>query len=143
MIELHHIFSVEMEYLIWLVFFFFSLLVYFIVYYMKLPSEIKAIKGFILGQLGGMIAFLMVFLAMIIKILLQISLFIPVLTFILFSISLSGVAYGNQILLKNKNKIYLSKEELDKRKEFIPWQYGGSIVLSIYFLFVLGLLWFM
>lgn len=68
-----------------------------------------------------MIAFLMVFLAMIIKILLQISLFIPVLTFILFSISLSGVAYGNQILLKNKNKIYLSKEELDKRKEFIPW----------------------
>ncbi len=143
MIELHHISSVEMEYLIWLVFFFFSLLVYFIVYYMKLPSEIKAIKGFILGQLGGMIAFLMVFLAMIIKILLQISLFIPVLTFILFSISLSGVAYGNQILLKNKNKIYLSKEELDKRKEFIPWQYGGSIVLSIYFLFVLGLLWFM
>lgn len=143
MIELHHISSIEMEYLIWLVFFFFSLLVYFIVYYMKLPSEIKAIKGFILGQLGGMIAFLMVFLAMIIKILLQISLFIPVLTFILFSISLSGVAYGNQILLKNKNKIYLSKEELDKRKEFIPWQYGGSIVLSIYFLFVLGLLWFM
>jgi|GEM_PF-2483814 hypothetical protein len=143
MIELHHISSVEIEYLIWLVFFFFSLLVYFIVYYMKLPSEIKAIKGFILGQLGGMIAFLMVFLAMIIKILLQISLFIPVLTFILFSISLSGVAYGNQILLKNKNKIYLSKEELDKRKEFIPWQYGGSIVLSIYFLFVLGLLWFM
>lgn len=143
MIELHHISSVEMEYLIWLVFFFFSLLVYFIVYYMKLPSEIKAIKGFILGQLGGMIAFLMVFLAMIIKILLQISLFIPVLTFILFPISLSGVAYGNQILLKNKNKIYLSKEELDKRKEFIPWQYGGSIVLSIYFLFVLGLLWFM
>lgn len=143
MIELHHISSVEIEYLIWLVFFFFSLLVYFIVYYMKLPSEIKAIKGFILGQLGGMIAFLMVFLAMIIKILLQISLFVPVLTFILFSISLSGVAYGNQILLKNKNKIYLSKEELDKRKEFIPWQYGGSIVLSIYFLFVLGLLWFM
>lgn len=143
MIELYHISSIEMEYLIWLVFFFFSLLVYFIVYYMKLPSEIKAIKGFILGQLGGMIAFLMVFLAMIIKILLQISLFIPVLTFILFSISLSGVAYGNQILLKNKNKIYLSKEELDKRKEFIPWQYGGSIVLSIYFLFVLGLLWFM
>lgn len=143
MIELHHISSVEIEYLIWLVFFFFSLLVYFIVYYMKLPSEIKAIKGFILGQLGGMIAFLMVFLAMIIKILLQISLFIPVLTFILFSISLSGVAYGNQILLENKNKIYLSKEELDKRKEFIPWQYGGSIVLSIYFLFMLGLLWFM
>lgn len=143
MIELYYISSIEMEYLIWLVFFFFSLLVYFIVYYMKLPSEIKAIKGFILGQLGGTIAFLMVFLAMIIKILLQISLFIPVLTFILFSISLSGVAYGNQILLKNKNKIYLSKEELDKRKEFIPWQYGGSIVLSIYFLFVLGLLWFM
>jgi hypothetical protein len=39
---------------------------------------------------------------------------------ILFCASGSGVAYGNQILLKNKDKVHLSEQEVAERKELIP-----------------------
>lgn len=108
-------------------------------YYINLPKEIKEVKGFILGQFSGFIALLIAMFVAIIEILFQISGLATTLSFILFCASASGVAYGNQILLKNKDKVHLSEEEVDRRKALIPWQYGVSIfttVLCLVLLFI-------
>lgn len=108
-------------------------------YYINLPKEIKEVKGFILGQFSGFIALLIAMFVAIIEILFQISGLATTLSFILFCASASGVAYGNQILLKNKDKVHLSEEEVDRRKALIPWQYGASIfttVLCLVLLFI-------
>lgn len=108
-------------------------------YYINLPKEIKEVKGFILGQFSGFIALLIAMFVAIIEILFQTSGLATTLSFILFCASASGVAYGNQILLKNKDKVHLSEEEVDRRKALIPWQYGASIfttVLCLVLLFI-------
>lgn len=108
-------------------------------YYINLPKEIKEVKGFILGQFSGFIALLIAMFVAIIEILFQTSGLATTLSFILFCASGSGVAYGNQILLKNKEKAHLSEEEVDRRKALIPWQYGASIfttVLCLVLLFI-------
>ena len=118
----------------------FVLLLFFTInYYINLPKEIKEVKGFILGQFSGFIALLIAMFVAIIEILFQISGLATTLSFILFCASASGVAYGNQILLKNKDKVHLSEEEVDRRKALIPWQYGASIfttVLCLVLLFI-------
>ena len=108
-------------------------------YYINLPKEIKEVKGFILGQFSGFIPLLIAMFVAIIEILFQTSGLATTLSFILFCASGSGVAYGNQILLKNKDKVHLSEEEVDRRKALIPWQYGASIfttVLCLVLLFI-------
>ena len=108
-------------------------------YYINLPKEIKEVKGFIFGQFSGFIALLIAMFVAIIEILFQTSGLATTLSFILFCASASGVAYGNQILLKNKDKVHLSEEEVDRRKALIPWQYGASIfttVLCLVLLFI-------
>lgn len=108
-------------------------------YYINLPKEIKEVKGFILGQFSGFIALLIAMFVAIIEILFQTSGLATTLSFILFCALGSGVAYGNQILLKNKEKAHLSEEEVDRRKALIPWQYGASIfttVLCLVLLFI-------
>ena len=100
-------------------------------YYINLPKEIKEVKGFILGQFSGFIALLIATFVAIIEILFQTSGLATTLSFILFCASASGVAYGNQILLKNKDKVHLSEEEVDRRKALIPWQYGASIFTTV------------
>ena len=108
-------------------------------YYINLPKEIKEVKGFILGQFSGFIALLIAMFVAIIEILFQTSGLATTLSFILFCASASGVAYGNQILLKNKDKVHLSEEEVNRRKALIPWQYGVSIfttVLCLVLLFI-------
>ena len=118
----------------------FVLLLFFTInYYINLPKEIKEVKGFILGQFSGFIALLIAMFVAIIEILFQTSGLATTLSFILFCASGSGVAYGNQILLKNKEKAHLSEEEVDRRKALIPWQYGASIfttVLCLVLLFI-------
>lgn len=92
-----------------------------------------------MGQFSGFIALLIAMFVAIIEILFQISGLATTLSFILFCASASGVAYGNQILLKNKDKVHLSEEEVDRRKALIPWQYGASIfttVLCLVLLFI-------
>ena len=89
-------------------------------YYINLPKEIKEVKGFILGQFGGFAATLIADLAVIIDFLFQTSGLVIFLVAILFCASGSGVAYGNQILLKNKDKVHLSEQEVAERKELIP-----------------------
>lgn len=122
-----------------LLLFFVLLLFCTINYYINLPKEIKEVKGFILGQFSGFIALLIAMFVAIIEILFQTSGLATTLSFILFCASASGVAYGNQILLKNKDKVHLSEEEVDRRKALIPWQYGASIfttVLCLVLLFI-------
>ena len=139
MIDISSINRVDMEGIIILRLVFFLLLFYTVNYYINLPKEIKEVKGFILGQFSGFIALLIAMFVAIIEILFQISGLATTLSFILFCASASGVAYGNQILLKNKDKVHLSEEEVDRRKALIPWQYGASIfttVLCLVLLFI-------
>lgn len=110
-----------------------------VIYYINLSPDVKKIKGFIIGEFSGIAAVLITNLIYIIEILFQTSGLATTLLFILFCASASGVAYGNQILLKNKDKVHLSEEEVDRRKALIPWQYGASIfttVLCLVLLFI-------
>lgn len=120
MIDISSINRVDMEGIIILRLVFFFLLFYTVNYYINLPKEIKEVKGFILGQFGGFAATLIADLAVIIDFLFQTSGLVIFLVAILFCASGSGVAYGNQILLKNKDKVHLSEQEVAERKELIP-----------------------
>ena len=120
MIDISSINRVDMEGIIILRLVFFFLLFYTVNYYINLPKDIKEVKGFILGQFGGFAATLIADLAVIIDFLFQTSGLVIFLVAILFCASGSGVAYGNQILLKNKDKVHLSEQEVAERKELIP-----------------------
>lgn len=120
MIDISSINRVDMEGIIILRLVFFLLLFYTVNYYINLPKEIKEVKGFIFGQFGGFAATLIADLAVIIDFLFQTSGLVIFLVAILFCASGSGVAYGNQILLKNKDKVHLSEQEVAERKELIP-----------------------